>query len=34
MLINGFLSEVLEELTEGKIKNFLKENLKGQINGH
>mgnify|MGYP001471189576 CR=1 FL=1 len=34
MLINGFLSEVLEELTEGKIKNFLKEKLERQINGH
>ena len=34
MLINGFLSEILEKLSEGKIKNFLKEKLERQINGH
>jgi Fe-S cluster assembly protein SufD len=34
MLINGFLSEVLERLSEGKIKNFLKEKLERQINGY
>ena len=34
MLINGFLSEVLEKLFEGKLKNFLKETLERQINGY
>ncbi len=34
MLINGFLSEILEKLPEGKIKNFLKEKLERQINGY
>ena len=34
MLINGFLSEILEKLSEGKIKNFLKEKLEKQINGN
>jgi len=34
MLINGFLSEVLEKLSEGKLKNFLKETLERQINGY
>ena len=34
MLINGFLSETLEKLSEGKIKNFLKEKLERQINGY
>ena len=34
MLINGFLSEILEKLSEGKIKNFLKEKLENQINGN
>ena len=34
MLINGFLCEILEKLSEGKIKNFLKEKLERQINGH
>ena len=34
MLINGFLSETLEKLSEGKIKYFLKEKLESQINGH
>ena len=34
MLINGFLSEVLEKLSEGKIKNFLKAKLESQINGY
>jgi Fe-S cluster assembly protein SufD len=32
MLINGFLSEVLEKLPEGKLKNFLIEKLERQIN--
>ena len=32
MLINGFLCEILEKLSEGKIKNFLKEKLERQIN--
>ncbi len=32
MLINGFLSEILEKLSDGKIKNFLKEKLERQIN--
>jgi hypothetical protein len=34
MLINGFLCEILEKLSEGKIKNFLKEKLERQINEH
>jgi Fe-S cluster assembly protein SufD len=34
MLINGFLSETLEKLSEGKIKYFLKEKLERQINEH
>ena len=34
MLINGFLSEVLEKLNDSKLKNFLLVKLKGQINGH
>ena len=34
MLINGFLSEILDKLSEGKLKDFLKEKLEGQINGH
>ncbi len=34
MLINGFLCEVLEKLSDGKIKNFLKEKLERQINGY
>ena len=34
MLIIGFLSEILEKLSEGKIKNFLKKNLERQINGY
>ena len=32
MLINGFLCEILERLSEGKIKNLLKEKLERQIN--
>ena len=34
MLINGFLSEILEKLSKGKLKNFLIEKLESQINGH
>ena len=34
ILINGFLSEILEKLSEGKIKNYLKEKLERQINGY
>ena len=34
MLISGFLCEILEKLSEGKIKNFLKEKLERQINGY
>ncbi len=34
MLINGFLGEILEKLSEGKIKNFLLEKLERQINAH
>ncbi len=34
MLINGFLSEILDKLSNGKLKNFLIEKLEGQINGH
>jgi len=34
MLINGFLCEILEKLSEGKIKNFLREKLERQINGY
>ena len=34
MLINGYLCEILEKLSEGKIKNFLKEKLERQINGY
>ena len=34
MLINGFLSEVLEELPDDKIKKFLSDKLKRHINGY
>jgi len=34
MLINGFLSETLEKLSDEKIKYFLKEKLERQINGY
>jgi len=34
MLINGFLGEILEKFSEGELKNFLKEKLERQINGH
>jgi Fe-S cluster assembly protein SufD len=34
MLINGFLSEVLEKLKDDKFKNFLFSKLERQINGH
>ena len=34
MLINGFLSEIFEKLSEGKLKNFLIKNLERQINGY
>jgi len=34
MLINGFLSEVLERLKDANLKNFLLEKLERQINGH
>ena len=34
MLINGFLGEILEQLSEGKLKNFLIEKLERQINGN
>ena len=34
MLINGFLCEILEKLSEEKIKNFLKAKLERQINGY
>jgi Fe-S cluster assembly protein SufD len=34
MLINGFLSEVLEKLKDTKLKNFLFEKLERQINGY
>ena len=34
MLINGFLGEILEQLSEGKLKNFLIEKLERQINEH
>ena len=34
MLINGFLCEILEKLSQGKIKNFFKEKLERQINGY
>jgi Fe-S cluster assembly protein SufD len=34
MLINGFLSEVLEKLKDVKLKNFLLEKLERQINGY
>ena len=34
MLIKGFLSEVLERLSEGKLKNFVIEKLERQINGY
>ena len=34
MIINGFLSEILEKLNEGKLKKFLNEKLERQINGH
>merc|ERR1711966_425619 len=33
MLVNGFLSEILEKLSKGKLKNFLIEKLESQING-
>ena len=34
MLINGFLSEVLEKITDSKLKIFLMDKLERQINGH
>tara|TARA_B100001057_G_scaffold500483_1_gene615817 strand:+ start:4499 stop:5743 length:1245 start_codon:yes stop_codon:yes gene_type:complete len=34
MLINGFLAEVFEKLSEGKLKNFLLGKLESQINGN
>ena len=34
MLINGFLSEILEKLSDAKLKNFLTKKLERQINGH
>jgi Fe-S cluster assembly protein SufD len=34
MLVNGFLSEILEKLPKGKLKNFLIQKLESQINGH
>jgi Fe-S cluster assembly protein SufD len=34
MLINGFLSEVLEKISDVKLKNFLLEKLERQINGY
>ena len=34
MLINGFLGEILEKLTEEKLKNFLVKKLERQINEH
>ena len=34
MLINGFLSEVLEKLNDIKLKNFLVKKLERQINGY
>ena len=34
MLINGFLSEILEKLSNSKLKNFLIEKLESQINGY
>ena len=34
MLVNGFLSEILEKLPKGKLKNFLIKKLESQINGH
>ena len=34
LLINGFLCEVLESITDGNLKNFLEEKLKRQINGY
>ena len=34
MLINGFLNEVLEKLTDVKLKKFLSEKLESQINGY
>ena len=34
LLINGFLIEVLENITNSELKNFLEKKLEGQINGH
>jgi Fe-S cluster assembly protein SufD len=34
ILINGFLAEILEKLSEEKLKNFLIKKLERQINGH
>jgi hypothetical protein len=34
MLINGFLAEILEKISEGKLKNFLIKKLERQIDGH
>ena len=34
MLINGFLGEILEKLSEGKLKNFLTKKLESQIHGY
>ena len=34
LLINGFLNEVLENINNSELKNFLEKKLEGQINGH
>ena len=34
MLINGFLSEVLEKINDNKLKSFLLRKLESHINGH
>ena len=33
LLINGFLSEIFENISEGKIKNFLQKSIEGHIDG-
>ena len=34
MLINGFLNEILEKISDVKLKNFLTERLRSQVNGY
>ena len=34
LLINGFLNEILEKITNNELKTFLEKTLEKQINGH